>query len=311
MNVYLWFLVFAVSLLVLIKASDYFIESAEKVGLHIGLPSFVVGVVIIGFGTSLPELVSSILGVISGAPEIVAGNVLGSNITNIFLIVGIAAFLSGNFEIKYDLLATELPFLFSVVALLSFMISDGSFSFVEAIFFTALLIIYLAKAFGSKDDATEDSSETKEEFKKIYYLYLIISPLFIFIGAKYTVDSVIEISNILNIAKEAIALSAVAFGTSLPEILVTIAAAKRGNADMAIGNVVGSNIFNILAVMGVSRFFGEIPISPQLIQSTMPLHIAATFIFIIIIIDKKVNRWEGLLLLSFYLYFILNTFHWI
>ena len=110
MNIFIWILVFLVSLFVLIKASDYFIDSAEKVGLKIGLSPFLIGVLIIGFGTSLPELISSILGVVSGAPEIVIGNVLGSNITNIFLIVGIAAVISNQFEIKYDLLKIKSAF---------------------------------------------------------------------------------------------------------------------------------------------------------------------------------------------------------
>jgi cation:H+ antiporter len=307
MSLWIWILIFIVSLLVLIKASDFFIESSEKVGLKMGLSPFLVGVLIVGFGTSLPELISSIMGVISGAPEIVVGNVLGSNITNIFLIVGIAAILSKNFEISHDILKTELPFLLTIVFLSSFMLYDGIFSFGEGIFCIIMMGIYIWKLI--REEGVEVTQES-ENFENKYYLYLLFSPIFIFLGAKYTVDSVIQISEFLNIGKEIIALSAVAFGTSLPEILVTISAAKKGNSEIAIGNVLGSNIFNIVAVLGIPRMLGEIPISESILTSTIPLHIAATFLFIIIVVDKKVNRYEGYLLISFYIYFLGKTFQW-
>ncbi|MCB1177679.1 MAG: calcium/sodium antiporter [Leptospiraceae bacterium] len=306
MNIALWCLVFVVSLFTLIKASDCFIESSEKVGIRLGLSPFLVGVLIIGFGTSLPELVSSIVGVVTGAPEIVAGNVLGSNITNIFLIVGIAAVYSKSFEIQYDLLKTEIPFLLTITFLVTFMIYDGNFSFGEGIFCIGMMGIYILKLIRENSDS--ETEKDKEGFEKKYFFMIVLSPIFIFIGAKYTVDSVVEISNILNIGKEIIALSAVAFGTSLPEVLVTIAASKKGQPDIAIGNVIGSNIFNMVAVFGIPRMIGKIPISETIVSSTMLIHLAATFLFIIIVVDKKVNRYEGFLLLSFYLFFLFQTF---
>ena len=199
----------------------------------------------------------------------------------------------------------------TITFLVFLMTYDGNFSLIEGFFCLGIMVIYIWKLISENNELNATDEEPSNTFQKKYYLYLLVSPIFIFIGAKYTVDSVVEISSILSIGKEIIALSAVAFGTSLPEILVTIAAAKKGQPEIAIGNVIGSNIFNMLAVLGIPRLFGEFPITESIISSTLYIHMAATFIFIIIIIDKKINKFEGYLLLSFYVYFLMTTFGWL
>ncbi len=307
----LWIAVFAASLALLIFASDWFISAAEKIGLYFKIPSFVIGVIIIGIGTSLPELASSIASVLKGNSEIVVGNAIGSNITNIFLVMGVGAFVGKRFDLKYDILRSDIPFLIASAMLISLMVIDKNFSLPEAIICIALLILYIYTSFknGSIDeelDEFEDSHEHK--LTPFVWTMLFVSPALIALGATWTVNAVIEISNTLGIATEMIALSAVALGTSLPEVMVTIQAARRGNPEMAVGNVIGSNIFNTLAVMGIPALFGKLIIPDELVSFHIPMFLGATLLLVVITSDKKVYRFEGIILLSFYVFFIGNIF---
>ena len=306
MELLLWLLLFIGCLAVLILASHFFVGSAEIIGTALGMPRFVVGVVIVGIGTSLPELVSSLFALFSYKSEIVIGNVLGSNIANIFLVLGIVGILAGKLTIKYDLLRFDLPFLLGSTLLLALMILDTQLSVAEGGILFLCLIVYLFNSI--KGGAGKDKKVKKTGLKS--WILLFVSPLFIFLSAKFLVDSVIAISEILDIGTEVIAMSAVALGTSLPEVLVTITAARRGNLEMAIGNIIGSNIFNIFAVMGipglVSIFLKDkfLIIPETILYFSLPACIAATLLCIVITLDKKINRWEGILLLVFYIFFI-------
>ncbi len=313
-------MVFLFSLFILVKASDYFVDSAETIGIGFGIPPFIVGVTIVGIGTSLPELVSSIFAVMNGSSEIVIGNVLGSNITNVFLVLGIAAVVGKKFNVEYDLMSFDLPMLTGSSFLLALMVIDGTFSLPEAFICILGLLIYMLNAITPDDDEEEDSenSQGKQDTETVLpkippksWLLLCIAPIFIFVGAKFAVDAVIAIANIINIGAEVIALSAVALGTSLPEVLVTINAAKRGNPEMAIGNVIGSNIFNTFAVMGFSALFGTLTIPQSVIAFSVPMSIVATIMCVIITMDRKINQWEGSFLLLFYVFFIAKLYNWV
>jgi len=313
MPVYLWILIFVISLAVLIKSSDIFVGAAEKIGLSFGLSAFLTGVLIVGVGTSLPELVSSIIATTKGATEIVIGNVLGSNITNIFLVLGIAGLIGKNFTIKHDLMRVDIPFLLSATLLMSLMILDGSFSMIEGILCLIAFSIYIIFTIMNPVPETntigfeasknnKESNVKKPVFKEI--TLIIISSAGIFVGAKYTVDSVIAISTILGIATDIIALTAIALGTSLPEVLVTISASKRGNPEIAVGNIIGSNIFNGLVVMGIPSLIAPLQIPHSIIIFSLPTLIAAVFIYSFMVHDKKINQLEGSTLLIFYFYFV-------
>lgn len=314
MSVYLWILIFVLSLTVLIKSSDIFVGAAEKIGLGFGLSAFLTGVLIVGVGTSLPELVSSIIATTKGATEIVIGNVLGSNITNIFLVLGIAGLIGKNFTIKHDLMRIDIPFLLSATLLMSLMILDGSFSRIEGILCLLAFIIYIIFTVmnpvpKTKSIGFETSENINEPIKKKNslvkaFVLIILSSAGIFLGAKYTVDSVIAISNIMGIATDIIALTAIALGTSLPEVLVTISASRRGKPEMAVGNIIGSNIFNGLVVMGIPSLIAPLQIPHSIIIFSLPTLIAAVFIYSFMVYDKKINQLEGGTLLIFYFYFV-------
>jgi len=304
MHMLTWIIVFVASLAVLVKASDLFVNAAEKIGQSFGMPHFIIGVVIVGAGTSLPELVSSVLAVIGGTSEIVVGNVLGSNMTNIFLILGIAGVVGKKLQISYDMLEIDLPIFLGAALLIAFMIYDGNFSRGEAIIcLLGLFLFVLNKLIGQKQRG-EDTARKPAGVQA--WAMLLASSVLIFLGAKYTVDSVIALSKIFDIGADVIALSAVALGTSLPEVLVTISAARKGKPEMAIGNVMGSNIFNSFAVMGIPGLIGSLHIPEDVISFALPFSIAATFLYVIIIVDRKLNLWEGCLLLLFYLFFLLH-----
>ena len=309
----LWITVLALSIAVLVKASDYFTDSAEKVGLSLGLPSFLVGVTIIAVGTSLPELISSIIAVLRGSSEIVIGNIVGSNITNIFLVLGIAAVIGKGLKTRYEVLRVDIPFFVGSALFLAAVVLDGEVNFYEAILLLLVFAVYISYAVYTQkihrfSRNINGPSERKIDTKTI--LIILISIVFIYLGARYTVESVIELSAIVGIGKEIIAASAVALGTSLPELAVTLRAASRGKLEIAMGNVLGSNIFNATIVMGIPALIGTLVIPQSIIIFALPVMIGATFLYVFTAIDREVTRWEGALFLIFYIFFISKIFNW-
>lgn len=305
MTLIIWILALCAGLLLLSYSSDWFIGSAETVGVHFNLPGFVIGVVIIGFGTSLPELASSIVAVLTGNPEMVISNAVGSNITNIFLVLGVSALFASSYTIHHDIFRADIPFFVGSTILLSLMTFDLNFTTAEAVICLLGLGLYLYHSMTGRSIAEQlQDEEDKERLGFKTWLILILCPIGITIGADITVRSVVKISEIIGIGTEIIALTAVAFGTSLPEVMVSIQAARKGKGEMAVGNVIGSNIFNTFAVMGVSAFFGTLKITENFPVKILPFFLGSTVMCIFILQDKKVYRFEGILLLLFYAYFI-------
>lgn len=310
MGTLLWIVVFVVSLGVLVKGSDWFIEAAEKIGLALGIPSFIIGVTIVAMGTSLPELASSIAAVLSGESEIVAGNAIGSNIANIALVLGITALMGKKMSFDVNLMEADIPLLICSAFLLWFFLlpdADGiaRVDTLEAIMLLAGLVIFLAYSFSGNDG--KDENRDKKITLKTYGL-LLLGGVAVFLGANYTVEAIMQLSTIFGIASGAIALSVVALGTSLPEIVVSVAATRRGKPEIAIGNILGSNIFNTFAVIGIPALIGDLKILPIITDFSMPMMIALTLLFFFMMISKTVSRWEGLMLLLFYIYFVVRLF---
>ena len=305
----IWIIVFVASLFCLIKSSDYFTDSAEKIGLYLGLPAFIVGVTIVAIGTSLPELASSIFAVLGNSSEIVVGNVVGSNITNIFLVLGITGIIGKKLKVTYELIHVDLPLLVGSAFLLAITVWDGIFTWPEALVCIGCFILYSVYIIKTqkKQETTKPKKPRKLDWKTIGIL--IISAFFIYLGAKYTIESVIRLSEIFNIGTEIIAISAVALGTSLPELMVSITAAKKGKQEMAVGNILGSNIFNTLAVMGIPALIGVLIIPKSILTFGLPIMLIATLLYFFITQDREITNWEGWLLLIFYILFIAKLFN--
>lgn len=312
-----WIGIFVVSLIVLLQSAEWFTNSAEKIGLHFKISPFIIGVTIIALGTSLPEVATSIISVLDGHSEIVIGNVVGSNIANILLVLGVSAIIGGLIKIEKNIIDIDLPILFGSSLILYITTLDGNFTYIDGILSIAALIIYLLYNANSghkveKASIKEISKKMKKESKKPLGLkdpaILLISGLLLYLSAEYTIDSVIKISEFLKIGTELIAVSAVALGTSLPELAVSATAAKKGKFDIAIGNITGSNIFNALGVIGVSSFFGPLKIPTQFIEVTIPILLFITILYIFVSMEKRVSKWEGYILVLLYIAIIAKTF---
>lgn len=290
-----------VSLFFLIKSSDWFVDSAEKIGLSLGISPFIIGVTVVAFGTSLPELASSVASVQMGSSEIVAGNVVGSNITNIFLIIGVTAFVGKGIKMKYNIIDMDIPLLIISSFFLWLFMRDGQIGVLEIILLLGGLVVFLFNSFGN---GKEDEPEEKIKVKAKTYLILAASGILIYFSSEYTVIGLKGIAETLAIKKEIVSLGALALGTSLPELVVSISAIRRNNHGIAVGNVLGSNIFNSYAVIGIASLFGPLNITSDITEFSIPVMIAATILFSFMSISGKIGRWEGFMLLLLYVYFI-------
>ncbi len=295
--------IFIVSLATLLKGSDWFIDSAEEIGLSFGISPFIIGLTIVAFGTSLPELATSISSVLHGESSIVIGSVVGSNITNIALVLGLVAISIKQINLEYNIWHIDMPFLWGSAFLLWFTLQDGVFSIPEAILFLVALGIFLL--YSLKNERDEDEDERTALSAKTYGL-LILGGIMVWLGADFTIKSISDLSLRAGISPETIALTVIAFGTSLPEIIVSISAAKKGKTSIAVGNVLGSNIFNTYCVMAFARFFGELEIPGGILTFSLPMMIVMTILFGIVSNNKKITQWEGLMLILFYVFYVME-----
>lgn len=301
-EILIWGLVFIGTLIVLVKASDFFIDAAEAIGLSLGIPSFIVGVTIVALGTSIPELASSIAAVQKGSTEIVIGNVVGSNITNIFLVLAFITIATPRRVLQLKNGLTDGLLLLGSAILLIVASLDKVFTFPEALMCIGGLLLYVGLQYYNYTKAPKEE-EAKPPFQLINLLILAVSIVFIFLSAEWNINAIIKISEILKIGKEFIALSAVALGTSLPELFVSLAAVKKGNIEIAVGNVLGSNILNILCVMGIPGLLSALEIPPIVLNHGLLLMSIATVALFGVVITKKLPKWLGFVLLCFYGYF--------
>jgi cation:H+ antiporter len=297
-------LLFVVSLATLVMASDRFVRVSEVIGLALGVSPFVIGVTLVAFGTSLPELASSIAAVLTGNSEIVVGNVVGSNVTNILLVLGLTAVVGGQINLSKWVIDVEIPLLVASALLLWLTLYDGKLALFEALILVSGIIIFLFNAI--QDKPTTRSDVHKAGFK--HYAVLVIAAGLIYAGAHFTILSIVQIALRTPLSPEVIALTGVALGTSLPEVAVSVAAARRGSAEMAVGNVLGSNIFNSFAVMGIPALIGELIIPDGIRNFSLPLMLGVTFLFGIVCLTPRINKWIGWTLLLFYVFFLYRAF---
>ncbi len=299
----IWSLVFVASLAALIASAEFFIKSAERVGVALGIPPFLIGVTVVALGTSLPELITSVVAVLDGSPEIVFGNVVGSNISNICLILGVLGVLGGAIKITFDLMKVDLPIMLGATMLLLLAAWDQHISHFEVAIFLLGITLYLAY-FTQAERPEQADEEIRPKISIKEPIILIVTIVGLYFAAKYNVESIIHIAEDLGIGKELIALTAVALGTSLPELTVSIVAIRKNQADIAVGNIIGSNVFNIFAVIGIPGLFGRITVPESILDFSLPVLLAVSLLTVFIIQDKQLNRWVGALLLLFYVFFI-------
>lgn len=297
--------VLIVSLLVLAWSADKFVDGACGVAKFFGLSPFLIGMVIVGFGTSAPEMLVSATSALEGSPSIALGNAYGSNIANIALILGVAAIVN---PIKVDraLMKKELPFLLLTIPLTVVLILDGQISRIDAIILLAVfLVIMVISSLGKKEELSEDA-ENGGKVSIIKSLFLLVMGLTLLISSsKALVWAAQEIAVSLGISELIIGLTIVALGTSLPELASSVSAARKNEHEVAFGNVVGSNLFNTLCVVGIAAAIAPVASDPKILMRDMPVVAVLTLLLFVFAARQKISRISGVFLVA--VYFAYNT----
>lgn len=308
MTLVMWVIVFVISLFALIKSADHFTKHIEKIAESLGLHIFLVGVLIVGFATSIPELVTSIFAVIEGGSEIVIGNVVGSNIANILLIIGFTGVFIAKkgMKVKFNFTRADLPVMILAAFFVFFACIDGKFTWQEGLIGVVGYLLYLFLTKVGKFHASV--KRKKSNLAPLDILGLVVSLLVIFLAADFTVKSILNLSGFLGIGNEVIAMSVVALGTSLPELFVALQAVKRRLSGLVFGTIVGSCIYNSLIVMGIPSFIGDISVPKSVLYYSLPVMVGATLIYSFMSLDKRISKLEAGILLVLYVLFIWKLF---
>ena len=298
-------------LLLLIWSADRFVDGAAATARHFGMPQLLIGIVIIGFGTSAPEMIVSALSALNGNPGIALGNAYGSNITNIGLILGLTALVLP-LAVNSQVLKQELPVLIFVTALSAFLIMDGDVLRLDAWILLGIFFIYMGWTIWTGLSNRDDSlvHDVKEELQKQEYMSLAKALMWVVIGLALLMGSsqllvwgVVEIAHYFGVSDLVVGLTIVAVGTSLPELASSIAAARKNEVDLAVGNIIGSNLFNTLAVVGLAGAIAPMQIEQEVFTRDMPVMSVLTVLLLVFGFGKKgqINRVKGLILLLAYI----------
>ena len=299
-------LLLTVGFVFLVKGADWFVEGAAGIAKKLGIPQLVIGLTIVAMGTSMPEAAVSITSALSGSAGISIGNVVGSNILNILIILGITAVLT-NVRIQKTTFRYEIPFMIGItIILMAFGITGNQITFLEGILFWLLFLIFLGYLFViSKKGSVQDEEEIKELPLWKGVLGIIIGGILVVKGSDFAVEGATEIARYFGMSERFIGLTIVAFGTSLPELVTSVTAARKGNADIAIGNIVGSNIFNILFVIGTTALICNVPFYQKFVIDTIVAIFSGVLLWAGTIRYKELRKNCGIVMLLCYAgYFI-------
>lgn len=284
----------------LIKGADWFVEGAAGIAARFGIPQLVIGLTIVAMGTSAPEAAVSITAARSGNAGITVGNVLGSNIMNILVILGVTSVITA-IAVQKSTIRYELPFMLAVmVVFLVFGWTGGEIVFGEGITLWILFLIYLGYLFIMAKNGQAEEKEEKKRPLWLQIVMLIIGACAIVFGSDLTVDNATIIAQKCHMSESLIGLTIVAFGTSLPELVTSVTAAKKGKADIAIGNIVGSNIFNILFVTGTTALIIPVQFAASFIVDSVVAVAAGILLWVGVLKEHKLKRPVGIIMLAGY-----------
>lgn len=298
-------LLLVVGFVILIKGADYFVDGSSSLARNFKLSAMFIGLTIVSFGTSAPEFAVSIQSMLNGSGDIVMGNVIGSNILNILLIVGVSALVHA-LNVKNNTVKKEIPIMMLVTIILSILVCDkifgaanNNFSLQDGIVLCivfGIFIYYLISMMRNKKEEDDDIPTYKMP-KTI--LMIVFGLAGIILGSNFVVRGASEIATALGVSERMISLTIVALGTSLPELVTSVTATRKGEYDIAIGNVVGSNIFNIGVVLGIpSVIFGGVGNVNVSFIDIGAMILSALLLFIFSMNDKKIKKWEGFVMLA-------------
>ena len=309
MTVILKLALLIVGFVVLIYGADFFVDGASKLAKRFNIPSFVIGLTICAFGTSAPELAVSVTASVSGANSLAIGNVLGSNFFNLMVVLGVCAVINP-IPVTKNLLRRDYPVSIAAITLLSvFLMSDSDISRFEALILFCCLVGYMTWTIVDTKKHPELADPQEEDTQEFVAwkcaLYIVGGCAAIVLGGDLVVESAKYLGGAIGMSEKLIGFTICAIGTSLPELVTSYTASKKGQNDMAMGNVIGSNIFNILCILGISGLISPISIGDANINATLldcGINVGVCILaYIFCITGKKVERWEGLVLVGIYL----------
>lgn len=297
-------------MILLIRGGNWTIDSAAHIARKFGISPMIIGFTVVAFGTSLPELVVSVLANLEGSPGIAVGNVLGSNIANILFVAGVTSVFAV-LTVNRKAVAKDLAFMMLATLILLALLLSGFIGLMAGIGMVAILLVYVFFQYlltirGIRPAAGEDEEENASAYAHpvLPYLLLLVGLLFIAAGAEFLVRGAKLSASIIGVPDAVIALSIIALGTSLPELSTSITAGRKGHSDIVIGNIVGSNVFNILMIMGLTAIIKPIDsrdLAPQLLSFDIWLTLGVSALFAaILLIRKKLARPAGLIFVTAY-----------
>ncbi|MCM1119721.1 MAG: calcium/sodium antiporter [bacterium] len=304
MQIALQLLLLVVGFVMLIKGADWFVDGASKIADRFGIPQLVIGLTIVAMGTSAPEAAVSITSALKGSAGITIGNVVGSNIMNVLVILGLTAVIRA-IAVKQSTVRYEIPFTIVITGLLALLgLKDNTVSRLDGAILWALMIVYLLYLLWmvkKGQDVTEDMPElTKKDTLPRMIVSILVGAGLIVWGADVTVNAATELATIFGMSDRLIGLTIVAFGTSLPELVTSVTAAIKGKADIAVGNIVGSNIFNILFVVGTTALITPVVYSSNFMVDSVVALAAMVLLLICVLPRKKLGRIGGVVMLVGY-----------
>lgn len=301
MEILLQVLLLVVGFVMLMKGADWFVEGASQIADRLGIPQLVIGLTIVAMGTSLPEAAVSISAATQGSAEITIGNVVGSNIMNVLVILGLTAVVCV-IPVQKSTVRYEIPFMILITAVLAGLgLADNQVSRPEGLILWAFMILYLFYLLRMAKNGTggEEAGGKKRPIWLLILMVLVGAAMIVF-GSDITVDAATAIAKIFGMSERFIGLTIVAFGTSLPELVTSVTAALKGKTDIAVGNIVGSNIFNILFVVGTTALITPVAYSSAFLVDSIIAVAAALFLFLCVFRNKKLGRLGGILMLAAY-----------
>lgn len=306
MEILLSFVLLVVGFVLLIKGADWFVEGAAGIAARFGIPQLVIGLTIVAMGTSAPEAAVSITSAIGGNAGITVGNVVGSNIMNILVILGVTAVIIA-VPVQKSTVKIEIPFMIGITAVFLLLgVFDNELGRLDGVVMWALFIVYLMYLLRMALKNKESVEEAEEQKPLWLQLLMLVGGAVIIVGgSNLTVDSATDIAKFFGVSDRFIGLTVIALGTSLPELVTSVIAARKGNADIAIGNIVGSNIFNILFVAGTTALITPVVFQPEFMVDTIIAIASAVLLLVCVLPKKKLTRFGGVAMLVGYIgYFI-------
>lgn len=315
------YLLLIIGFFLLIKGADFFVDGSSSAAKLLRVPSIVIGLTVVAFGTSMPEASVSITAALQGKNDLAVSNVIGSNIFNLMVVLGASAIVQP-IQVKWSILKREFPFSIVITGILFLMLTGFRFQDILTgdreyvlsrpcgifllVLFVGFVVSAVIDALHSRKKIAE-SGEPEEEYEALTPIrstvYVVVVIAGIIIGGDFVVESASDIAASFGLSQTFIGLTIVALGTSLPELVTSMVAAKKGENDLALGNVVGSNIFNILLILGASASIAPITVNALAVQDTVILIVASLLVFICSISKKGLSKLEGFMFLLFYAVF--------